>query len=570
MRRDILKVFLLAVICCGGVVWACPSADANGDCRVDLEDLAMVASQWLTDRSSAFVTTWDTNLSEGTTVTLALAGSVDATIDWGDGTVEAVTTPGPHVHDYGSDGVYTVFVTGTVTAYNSAVNGGVSYSEQVKLVSVDHWGQVGFTSMHSAFNRCPNLTSVPNTTDGLEAVTDMRGMFSETSSFNADISGWDTSAVTDMSRMFWEASSFNRDISGWDTSNVTDMSYMFYHATSFNQNIGGWDVSGVTNMDAMFSGAESFNQDLTGWCVVNITSQPPSFDYHTYEWNYLWRPKWGVCGHSFMTTWDTSLGTGTTVTLGLAGTVDATIDWRDGTITDVNAPGPHVHDYGSDGVYSVFVTGTVTAYNSLDHGGSTSERAKLISVNNWGRVGFTSMHNAFNYCTNLVSVPSDIDDDDLDAVTDMSRMFMLASSFNKTLIYWNTSNVTDMSAMFYGASSFNQPIDTWDTSNVTSMYWMFYGASSFNVYLTLWDTSRVEDMNLMFANATAFNGDISTWDTSSVTNMNGMFKNASSFDKDLSGWCVTSLITSPPTDFDTGTTVSWEEAEKPVWGTCPP
>jgi surface protein len=271
-----------------------------------------------------------------------------------------------------------------------------------------------------------------------------------------------------------------------------------------------------------------------------------------------------------MTTWDTSLGTGTTVTLGLAGTVDATIDWRDGTITDVNAPGPHVHDYGSDGVYSVFVTGTVTAYNSLDHGGSTSERAKLISVNTWGRVGFTSMHNAFNYCTNLVSVPSDIDDDDLDAVTDMSRMFMLASSFNKTLIYWNTSNVTDMSAMFYGASSFNQPIDTWDTSNVTSMYWMFYGASSFNVYLTLWDTSRVEDMNLMFANATAFNGDISTWDTSSVTNMNGMFKNASSFDKDLSGWCVTSLITSPPTDFDTGTTVSWEEAEKPVWGTCPP
>jgi hypothetical protein len=33
------------------------------------------------------VTTWDTSLSEGTTVTLALAGTVNAPIHWGDGSV---------------------------------------------------------------------------------------------------------------------------------------------------------------------------------------------------------------------------------------------------------------------------------------------------------------------------------------------------------------------------------------------------------------------------------------------------------------------------------------------------
>ena len=73
---------------------ACPSADLSGDCRVDLDDFTVMASEWLSvydcndladmvfhwldDWSLAFVTTWDTSLGEGTTVTLALAGEVQA------------------------------------------------------------------------------------------------------------------------------------------------------------------------------------------------------------------------------------------------------------------------------------------------------------------------------------------------------------------------------------------------------------------------------------------------------------------------------------------------------------
>ncbi|MEE2904990.1 MAG: BspA family leucine-rich repeat surface protein [Gemmatimonadota bacterium] len=60
--------------------------------------------------------------------------------------------------------------------------------------------------------------------------------------------------------------------------------------------------------------------------------------------------------------------------------------------------------------------------------------------------------------------------------------------------------------------------------------------------------------------------DISSWDVSSVTYMHSMFQNATSFNQDLSGWCV-SLVTSEPTNFDTGAT-SWVLA-RPVWGTCP-
>jgi len=67
-------------------------------------------------------------------------------------------------------------------------------------------------------------------------------------------------------------SSFNDDISLWNTSSVTNMSYMFYD-TNINQNINtktvtshpylaitytAWDVSGVQNMSYMFNSGKNF------------------------------------------------------------------------------------------------------------------------------------------------------------------------------------------------------------------------------------------------------------------------------------------------------------------------
>ena len=124
-------------------------------------------------------------------------------------------------------------------------------------------------------------------------VTDMNGLFINTTTFNQDISTWDVSNVTTMNSMFYNAngftqpigdwdvsnvtdmegmfggSLFNQDISSWDVSNVTDMEAMFFDA-SFNQPIGDWDVSSVTNMEGMFVGTP-FNQDLSNWTVNNVT-----------------------------------------------------------------------------------------------------------------------------------------------------------------------------------------------------------------------------------------------------------------------------------------------------------
>jgi hypothetical protein len=228
--------------------------------------------------ANAFITTWDTRLGAGTTVTLALAetatGTVNATIHWGDGTVTHVTTPGPHVHDFGADGTYTVFVTGGAPAYNSLFNGGTA-SERAKLIRVDQWGNLGFTSLAYAFYEASNLVSVPAGTAGIANVTDMNGMF-------------------------WKASSFNHDIGGWDVSKVTEMAAMFQGAPAFNQDIGGWDVSNIVDMRGMFWNASSFNRDLSGWCVSLISSKPTTFDTGATSW-VLPRPVWGTCPGPFDT-----------------------------------------------------------------------------------------------------------------------------------------------------------------------------------------------------------------------------------------------------------------------------
>lgn len=193
------------------------------------------------------------------------------------------------------------------------------------------------------------------------------------------------------------------------------------------------------------------------------------------------------------------------------------VDWGDGT-TSSGLTGSTTHTFPSAGNYVVKISGAFPRIY-FNNGG---DKAKLLEVQNWGNIAWTSMESAFFGCSNMDVTATDVPD--LSSVTSMSRMFHNASSLvgNSSFNNWNVSSVTDMRFMFLGASSFNQDLSSWDVSSVNTMGEMFFLASSFNQDISSWDVSSVTSMVNMFR-ASSFNQDIGSWDVSSVTSISGLF-----------------------------------------------
>ncbi len=89
----------------------------------------------------------------------------EGTIDWGDGTVEEVTTDTYPTHTYTDPDEYIVSAKGTAPAIH--VQYGAYYNQKAQLVRVYNWGRLGIRSMDEAFRQCSNLTAIPE--DNCEA-----------------------------------------------------------------------------------------------------------------------------------------------------------------------------------------------------------------------------------------------------------------------------------------------------------------------------------------------------------------------------------------------------------------
>lgn len=194
-----------------------------------------------------------------------LGGTVNATINWGDGNTEPANGANVYSHTYATANTYTVTVTGTVTGYGQTFSSG----ENEPLVSVDSWdNDLGLTDLFAAFYYATNLNEVPNTLPA--NVQFLNSAFWGANTFNQDLNGWNTSNVSGWDQVFFDASAFNGNIASWDTNLASAMTSMFEGASSFNQDIGGWNVSTVTIMTQMFKNAANFNQDISSWNVGNV------------------------------------------------------------------------------------------------------------------------------------------------------------------------------------------------------------------------------------------------------------------------------------------------------------
>ncbi|WP_431135329.1 BspA family leucine-rich repeat surface protein [Psychroserpens mesophilus] len=244
--------------------------------------------------------------------------------------------------------------------------------------------------------------------------------------------------------------------------------------------------------------------------------------------------------NEFITTWKTdnpgtSNATSITIpTIGVGYNYD--VDWdNDGTFDQFGITGDVTHDFGVAGTYTIGIQGAFPRIYFNNSG----DKDKILEVNQWGTIAWSSMERSFLGCSNLnFNTILPFDAPDLSNVTSMRLMFSVTNSFNSPINHWDVSTVTNMSDMFANANAFNQDISSWNVSNVTDMVRMFYSADSFNQDINSWDVSSVTVMEGTFFEADAFNQDISSWDVSNATNMRSMFRSASSFDQDLSNWDI--------------------------------
>lgn len=540
-----------------------------------------------------FITTWQTTTANES-ITIPTAGTgYDYTVDWGDGTVESGLT-GSATHNYATAATHTVSINGDfprIYINNSA--------DKDKILSVEHWGNIAWQSMGSAFYGASNLVINASDSPDLSGVTDMSLMFAGASSFNQDIGSWNVSSVTDMSLMLQDASSFNQDIGSWDVSSVTTMSAMFSGASAFSANLSNWDVSNVTQMHYMFANTPLFNSDLSTWNISNVTDMTGmlsnsglsevNYNALLQAWSLLSvQPNiilgadgliycdgeaarqslindhgWVFAGDSkncparpLITIWDTSLGDNPSqvrIPVNSGGNFD--VDWGDGNV-DIGVTTSPVHDYATPGIYTITISGDFRGFYFY----SSPHRDKILSVEQWGDAQWSTATRSFYDCDNLIinaidqpdlsnvtsayamfggsNVTGDLSSWDVSSITSMQFMFNGATQFNSDLSSWDVSQVTNMYEMFENASSFNSDLDSWDVSQVTDMTRMFHRAHSFNSSLNNWDVSSVTSMYSMFNDASSFNGDISQWDVSNVINMGQMFLGASSFNADISQWEV--------------------------------
>ena len=385
---------------------------------------------------SPFVTTWQTDGSNNTTIPLTGSG-YDFNVDWGDGTVETKTgSPGNISHTYTSSGIKTVSITpNTPTGFPRIyVN---NFSLRNNLMTIESWGSGQWgTSVDRAFYGASNLevnaTDAPDfsaTTNfqimfyNCTTVTGTNGfanwtlntnpaasvsfsnMFNGATQFDGVISNWDVSRVTTFENMFSNAQKFNQDISSWNVANVTNMSSMFYNAKVFAQDISSWNVGNVTNMSYMFRNADAFNFNISGWDVSSVTNMTYMFDGNNVF-------------NQDLSNWDVS---NVTNMLGM---------FREMPV--FNAP---------------LVWGTKTGN-----------------------------------------------------VTTMQEMFRGSPQFNQDINGWDVSKVTTTYFMFYAATAFNQPLNSWNVSNLVNAGYMFVSATSFNQNISSWDISKVTNLQNFLVN----------------------------------------------------------------------
>jgi len=272
----------------GKVAYVC-NHESRSVSIVDLESLTILDTirvgrypygygNFLHYPQNPFVTRWETtspNDSIRILINEEYADQYNYNIDWGDGTQDIRQT-GYSTHAYTVPDTYQISITGAFPAMVS-LGPEPSYHPtglQHQLVSLEQWGDIKWVSMDSMFHSAKFMVNHAIDKPNLYRVVEMQNMFTQASSFDADLSEWNVGHVENLSGIFKQARSFNGNTSNWDTRSTQNMSSMFYGAEAFDRSLGNWNMAAVLTVDSMLhlSGLSRTNYDSTliGWAQQEV------------------------------------------------------------------------------------------------------------------------------------------------------------------------------------------------------------------------------------------------------------------------------------------------------------
>ena len=228
----------------------------------------------------------------------ATTSSGTYTVDWGDGTNEAVSsgTVAYHTYDYTDADLLS-----TSLPYKQAIVTVTPTTANLLTVDINRKHSTSGLQAYDA-GWLDIVISLPNASTGkpfvisagtrnvglreleictiktLGAHTDMSYMFDGCSSLQS-VPAFNTAAVTNMSYMFYNCYSL-QSVPAFNTAAVTNMSNMFYGCSSL-QSVPAFNTAAVTNMVSMFYGCYSL-QSVPAFNTAAVTTTSYMF-YNCYS-----------------------------------------------------------------------------------------------------------------------------------------------------------------------------------------------------------------------------------------------------------------------------------------------
>ena len=230
-----------------------------------------------------FLMTIDTTKAGSSSDTFILPcfniGTYNAVIDWGDGSTSEITTynDADLTHVYSSGGTYQISISGSLPRINFANSG-----DKLKVISIDNWGVLPFTTFESSFRGCTNLDILATDSPDFSVITSMEGAFHTCTSLtnfpfnNADftnVTAWNNTGLPS----FYNCTSLNNlDFNGMlmRTASSYNFNAIFNNCTSLSSVIGfnTLNVSKITSITDLFNNTSLTTIDLSNLDFSSCTS----------------------------------------------------------------------------------------------------------------------------------------------------------------------------------------------------------------------------------------------------------------------------------------------------------